>query len=378
MLSVIVPAYNAEKYLKRCIDSILNQTLKNIEIIIIDDGSRDNTYAICDIYASRYSNIIVKHQENKGLLATREVGVNIASGALIGFVDADDYVEPSYFEDLLNQMGDADIIACGMIKECNGSNEYITNNIREGLYLSEQDFQELYSEFLCKEIPFEFGLLPYVWNKIFKKSLLISILKEVDKKIFDGEDVAITFPYILNVNSIVISNYCGYHYVIHKDSLSNKKRNIDYYNEACLYEWLFNRFSMSKHSDILIHQLNRYILMMLWKRKPDIYVEANKFIFPADSIPYGANIIIYGNGEVGQCFIKQIEQNKHCKIVACADKKYVNEIKEKGLRYIPPKQIINEKYDSILVAINDKEISENICNDLLNMGIESNNIVLLK
>jgi len=102
LISIIVPIYNIGKYLPRCIDSILSQTHENLEIILINDGSTDNSGEICDEYASKDTRIIVKHQENAGVSTARNVGLEIAKGEWIGFVDADDWVEPAMFEKLLN------------------------------------------------------------------------------------------------------------------------------------------------------------------------------------------------------------------------------------------------------------------------------------
>lgn len=378
LLSIIVPAYNAEKYLNRCIDSILSQSLQRFELIIIDDGSKDSTAKICDDYKKKDSRIRIIHQENKGASASREIGVKNAIGCKIGFVDADDYLETNYFEKLLEIMGDAECVVCGVIKE-NGEGEKnrILNNIKAGTYQTDTDRYEIYSKMLCSTVPFEFGILPYVWNKIFIRAELLSILQKVDKHIFDGEDVSIVFPYLLGAKKIIVSDFCGYHYVIRKDSISNKKRKTDYYNEACLYQWLYENFSQSKFSEILIEQLNRYMLMMMWKRKPDIYVEANKFVFPSDLVPYGTNIIIYGDGDMGRCFIKQIEQNKHCNIIACADIKHEAIKIENNIRYIPPRQIVKEKFDYVLIAINDHKLVEMVRDNLVKNGVESNKIKCL-
>ena len=97
-VNVIVPVYDVEKYLSRCIDSILNQTLSDFELILVDDGSPDNCGQICDSYASKYNRICVIHQENQGVSVARNVGVALATGQYIAFVDSDDYVHPQMYE----------------------------------------------------------------------------------------------------------------------------------------------------------------------------------------------------------------------------------------------------------------------------------------
>lgn len=104
LISIIVPVYNVEQYLESCINSIINQTYKNLEIILVDDGSKDNCAAICDKYEEKDDRIIVIHQKNKGLSGARNAGLDIAKGKYIGFVDSDDSIEPNMFEVLLNNL----------------------------------------------------------------------------------------------------------------------------------------------------------------------------------------------------------------------------------------------------------------------------------
>ena len=104
LISIIVPVYNVEPYLNKCLDSIVNQTYKKLEIILIDDGSTDNSGLICDEYASKDNRIIVVHQKNKGLSAARNVGLNIAKGDYIAFVDSDDFIEKDMYFTMYNVM----------------------------------------------------------------------------------------------------------------------------------------------------------------------------------------------------------------------------------------------------------------------------------
>lgn len=137
-LSIIVPVYKVEKYLPKCIDSILAQTFRDFELILVDDGSPDNCGAICDEYAARDSRIKVIHQENAGVSAARNAGLDIATGTYLGFVDSDDWIEPELYETMIAQMGEtqADVVACGI--------DYRSENgefIRDGL-TSDQWYQD--------------------------------------------------------------------------------------------------------------------------------------------------------------------------------------------------------------------------------------------
>ena len=118
LISVIVPVYNVEKYLARCLDSIINQTYKNLQIIVVDDGSTDNSSKLCDEYAKKDKRIEVYHKENGGVSSARNIGIKNAKGEAVGFIDSDDYVEPQYIEALVKSMldNDSDISLCGFKK----------------------------------------------------------------------------------------------------------------------------------------------------------------------------------------------------------------------------------------------------------------------
>ena len=145
-LSIIVPVYKVELYLRRCIDSILAQTFRDFELILIDDGSPDNCGAICDEYAAKDSRIIVIHQENQGVSAARNAGLDIACGTYLGFVDSDDWIEPEMYETMINTAKEkqVDVVVCGInYFEENGT--FIRSDLKsEGSYDTEQMLSALF------------------------------------------------------------------------------------------------------------------------------------------------------------------------------------------------------------------------------------------
>lgn len=166
-LSVIIPVYNVENYLRKCLDSVINQTYKNLEIFLIDDGSTDCSGKICDEYAALDSRIVIIHQKNKGVSCARMAGWNVANGDLIAFVDSDDYIDENMFQGMIEflEKHDVDIVMCKdiSVSEHNGKeclrkwpkNNLIIDNDMALKYLSEDKIKS----FFC--------------NKIFKKELLV-------------------------------------------------------------------------------------------------------------------------------------------------------------------------------------------------------------
>ena len=162
---MIVPVYNVEPYIHQCIDSIINQTYKDLEILLIDDGSPDNCGAICDEYAKQDSRIRVFHTENRGLSAARNLGLKEAKGEYIGFVDSDDWVEPYMYEKLLEaiQENETDISICGYCKEADSATETIQHS--KTVLTRKQALSAL----------LDLKIENSVWNKLYSKALFQKI-----------------------------------------------------------------------------------------------------------------------------------------------------------------------------------------------------------
>lgn len=218
-LSIIVPVYNVEKYLSKCIDSILNQTFSNYELILIDDGSTDNSGSICDRYAKLDTRIKVIHQNNKGLSCARNVGIDIAKGKYIGFVDSDDWIEPKMYETLLKNIikSEADISVCGK-QEVNDDGEAISHKLIRGkgdiVVDRNEAFELLFSKNDC--------IFAYAWNKLYKRELFSS-LRYPEGKTF--EDVYVIADILLRAKAIHITYKPLYNYLRRKDSITGSAYN---------------------------------------------------------------------------------------------------------------------------------------------------------
>lgn len=168
-LTIIVPVYNVEKYLPKCIESILVQSFTDFELILIDDGSSDRCGEICDEYAAKDSRIVVIHQKNLGVSAARNAGLEIARGTYIGFVDSDDWIEPEMYQVLISAAKETcgDLIICGS-KQWNETGGFLQNDFQStGIYNQEQLLKALYS------VPNPLGGV--LWNKLFKREIIGAI-----------------------------------------------------------------------------------------------------------------------------------------------------------------------------------------------------------
>lgn len=214
MYSFIVSVYKVEKYLPQCIESILSQSCGDFEVILVDDGSPDQCPQICDEYAAKDNRIKVIHKENGGLMSTRKIGVNAASGDYICFIDGDDFISFDMletYESILNKFN-VDIICNGYTLYFEQKTEPVLQRIPLGYYDKERLKTEVYPRMLSTEPFFSFFIIPSVCSKCFKNSIAKKIYAEVPDEISLGEDVAASYPAILESESIYVTDYTGYMY----------------------------------------------------------------------------------------------------------------------------------------------------------------------
>lgn len=210
LISVIVPVYNVEKYLNKCIESIANQTYKNLEIILVDDGSTDSSGAICDQWAKKDDRIKVIHKENGGLSDARNKGLYIASGNYIGFVDSDDWIDYEMYEKLLSlsKSYNADISSCGVLK--------IWDN-NETRKLTKDNGLQVLNNIESMEALIESSyLIQTVWNKLYKRRILNGL--EFPYGLIH-EDEFWTWKAISHSSKTVTTDEPLYYYFQHKESI---------------------------------------------------------------------------------------------------------------------------------------------------------------
>ncbi|MGN0383572.1 MAG: glycosyltransferase [Eubacterium sp.] len=216
LISIIVPAYNIAEYLPRCLDSILSQTYKNLEVIVISDGSTDNTNKVIAKYAEKDSRIIPVFKDNSGVSDTRNKGLEIAKGDYIGFVDGDDYIEPEMYETLLNNLleNDADISHCGYQMVFPSRVDYYYNTGKKVI----QDNRKG----ICDIIVGDY-VEPSPCIKLYKKEVLAKL--KMPKNIKINEDVLFNFYAFCNSEKSIYEDKPFYHYILRKGSAATSKIN---------------------------------------------------------------------------------------------------------------------------------------------------------
>lgn len=250
LITIIIPIYNAEKYLRKCLDSIMNQTHKSIEVLLINDGSRDNSGKICDEYEKKDERIKVIHKENEGVSVARNIGLKNAKGEYIAFIDADDYVEKEYLEKLLRKLKDHNVecIICGYNRIYGNSIEKISKD--KSYTLSK-------IEFLDGILNVQGGI-GFTWGKLWKKQAIKNI--EFKKEVKIGEDSLFCIEASKNVNNVYILNETLYNYVFNENSAVRKyNENFANYCLISMQEAKKVIETEYKENKEIIEKFNNYI-----------------------------------------------------------------------------------------------------------------------
>lgn len=374
LISVIVPVYNTDRYTGICIESIVNQRYKNLEIILVDDGSTDRCPEICDLYASKDSRIHVIHKTNGGLVSGRKAGMKVAAGEYIGYVDGDDWLGEGYFEEIANIIASegSDIIVSDWTRVLFEQKVVIHNKSVKGNYSGEK-LKALKAEMISKGRFYKCGISTYVWNKVFKKEIVYDCQMNVDDSIMIGEDACVSYAAMLKSKKVSIINNSDYHYRQHEASMlkKNGNYNLEIKRLKALYK---NLLIFTRQDKELKRQVEEYVLVNCIIRSGGLYPNSGSFVFGDDFI--NKKIVVYSAGTFGQLFVSKILENHSCKLVGWIDDDYW-EYRRCCLNVDPVEDAITFDFDYLIVAAVDEELSDDIRKRLIHLGINENKIVTL-
>ena len=239
MISIIVPVYNVEAYLKQCLDSIRAQTYENFEVILVDDGSTDLCGKICDDYSKQDGRFKEIHKKNGGLMDAWKNGLEYANSDLIMFVDSDDWVEKNILEILYNEYlrTMADIVCCSFVHSFKDKEIPDDHNVKPGYYDKKKIESNIFPVLINDGVPLSRGVRICRWAKLIKKELLIRNLFWTDNQITIGEDLNIMFPVIMEASSIdILPKQYLYHYRANDASIMKKVSSDMFSKVELLYK----------------------------------------------------------------------------------------------------------------------------------------------
>ena len=372
MFSIIVPIYKVEKYLPQCIESILAQTYKHFELILVDDGSPDNCPQICDEYAKKDSRIKVVHKTNGGVVSARKAGVSESKGEYVTFVDGDDWIESNMCEELMKVMKqtDADIVHSGYFRE-------LVLNLPPGLYYSRNSYRA--DEFIRKHIlnaePDE-EISFSIWSKLFRTPVIKKSYGLVPDCADYGEDLLNLIACACEENAIASIDKAYYHYRVRLDSISHTFETNNFKQEIELYEAIIKilrQYGMAERLNDVTKQFFLTQMRKAVKNNSSDAFSVQVYKFPESNRLIGKRIVLYGAGNVGVDYYSQICRIPDCKIVLWVDtqKKSRNTYCEIG----SVDDISQAEYDIIVVAVKSLETGKKIKLNLMQMGIKEERIL---
>lgn len=381
LISVIVPIYRIDKYLGICIESLMNQTYQNLEIILVDDGSPDRCPEICDLYARKDNRIKVIHKENGGLVSARKAGIITATGNYIGYVDGDDWVGPGFFHSLICSISEsgAEIAISGFSRDLFSSTKNILNAIPSGIYEGES-LDDIKKKMISDGKFFRHGLTTYLWNKLFRREVILQSQLMTDNRITIGEDAATTYLAIMHSKKIVITDNCSYHYRQREDSMLKTSKN---YNDEFLSLKYLHDYMKSSFKDFTdnygLNQQTDNLLLSTFIIRSGGHLESKEesmYSFPFSTCLNKKKIIVYGAGTFGQQLVRRLKTEKQCDLIAWIDDDY-REYRRCCMDVDPIERICDINYDGIIVAIIDPEQIRMIKRILYDYGVEDKKIITI-
>lgn len=375
LISVIVPIYMIDRYIGLCIESIINQTYKNLEIILVDDGGNDRCPEICDLYKKKDKRIKVIHKPNGGLVSARKAGLQQSNGKYISYIDGDDWVDTKYIENLYSiaKISNSDMVCAGFTRDLFSQSAQFTNSLSVGIYKGEK-LTELWKTMISNGSFYRPGISTYVWNKLFKRELLLEPQNNVDNRISIGEDGAVTYPVLLKCQRVSVVDNVSYHYRQREDSML--KQSSSYVEEVqkllYLYNYMMHWSSITPPELDIESQVINYILSIAIIRSGGQLPQEDFSIFNANY--HDKNVVIYSAGTFGQQLVNRFRETNYCKVISWIDDDYW-EYRRCCLDVDPVESISSLSYDFILIATVDKAISESVTKRLFNLGVAKEKIL---
>lgn len=247
MVSILIPAYNAEKTIQRCIDSVLQQTLDDYEVIVVDDGSTDRTQSILREYEKKNTQVKIISQENKGVASTRNILLDQASGEFILFVDADDWIQHDMLEKMINMMADADIVFCAFDNSENSDEVLYVDKVQTECW--DQSMQLV--EFLKHK-----RMTGMLWNKLVRKEITNGCI--FNPQTGYGEDAEFLWQVLQNSKKMIVTNEILYHHTLELTSISHRTFSNEKYSAIHVWESVLND-TEKHHMELVLYARQRLV-----------------------------------------------------------------------------------------------------------------------
>ncbi len=369
-ISIIIPVYNAEPYLEECVESVLKQTYSQYELILIDDGSTDASWERIRSYAGKNGKVKGRRKENGGPNSARKLGLEIAEGEYVMFIDADDSVDRLLCEKLIRAMEEhgVDMVISRIKKKLEGRDIGVIGGWKEGKYPGAYMAENLIDPDVFYRANMPLGLAA----NLYRAEILKKIFRTVDKKIRFSEDYSCHMLSLLDSKYVYCLDECLYDYRQNKDSLMHSHGNSNFESEKYLYRFLTSELKKRNASEKLHKQLEWVVIFSLLVGGYGTFRE-KKYLYPFRDVRRGSRIILYGAGAFGRALYEFAEQSGFYEIAAWVDKNHRIYQKE-GFPVNDIETINTLDYDYLVIGLLRSDLAAQVKNGLEKKGVSPEKI----
>ncbi len=378
-ISVIIPVFNAGNTIRRCIDSVVNQTYPYLQIVLVDDGSTDGSGDICEEYRKKDPRIQVIHDIHGGSVKARKRGLELCGGNYVSFVDADDYIEPQMYDAWIKEIDqkDVDIAYFGSVNEKNGKiagYERVTCNEIKEFKTNEEKFIYLLNSFLNSNLDGKYSF--DLFSKLYKRKLINNCMGRIPDIQQQGEDLLCNLRGLFESKKILMANLPLYHYQISEHSLSHINKSEQIISGVCLSKNILDVMEEYDLLNSLRDETAEFIHCLMCEKLRIEEKNPHIRIYEFDDIQLlkQKKVCIYGAGVVGKDYFEQLIHEKDIRVVACLDQN-AEKITDTCMNVVNPTEFNYDNVDFIIIAIVDEDIRNQIIKWLLDYGVNNNKII---
>lgn len=380
MVSIVVPIYNVELYLEKCINSLIEQTYTDIEIILVDDGSTDKSSLICDRYALLDNRITVIHKMNGGLVSARKAGTEYASGEYIVNVDGDDWIDNNRIQELVENgiSSGADMIyMSGIRKEFENESVLCKNELYMNMYRGNSILTEVVPLLMSDEKCFQISIRGNLVMWAIKRELLKEQQRLVDDRIALAEDQICIWLCLSRAKVVKLIDQDGYHYVQRRSSLtyiadaSDDEKIQIWYRQLRKFLLEYNVYNKVKSNFKFLA-----VMVIMFSNYGLLLHENLDYLFPFSKVKKGSRIAVYGAGKFGRSLMKALMKSQNYQVVLWVDRSE-NRQPIMGMPVSPIKTLFDEEFDYVVLALFEEDTAMQVKSELMNMGIEEEKIAVM-
>lgn len=375
LISVVVPIYNLDAYLFQCVSSIVGQSYRHLEVILVDDGSTDNGLEICEYFRKSDGRVKVIAQPNGGLVSARKAGLNASTGKYVFYVDGDDWIEPDCLTQYhrLASAHDADMVIGDYKREFLGNFLTIRNPIAPGVYDRSRIEQEILPSMISRGAFFSHGLRTYSWGKLYKRELITTLQNLVPEQVMVAEDAALVYPAIDRSQTIVLTDValCNYRQRPNSILKSTQFDDRETARIAAAFCYMAKALDSQDSPYRYTQQLQAYFAAIVtirsggFLRDKDLY-DAFKVFGP---LVYGARLAVYNSGSFGQHVYRHLQGNPAFVVTGWYDQDH----HENTILRMPvsdPNTLKHTDFDHLLLPSFDPALHTEVTNLFLQQGLD--------